>query len=624
MKNAHLLLGFCALLCLPLECNSADNVVVESPNGKVRFNTLLDDPDQLRYQITLAENTVIEQSSMGVTIDGVDLGRGFEAGDMESYSLSESYPWFGVHSPGTNRCNGVRLPLKHAKTGIAFTVEIRAFDDGIAFRYIVPGESRRVPDEATVFRLPAGSTLWIHDFEDHYEAHHARKSLRSVAPGAWAAPPLTFRLPDGAGYASITEGALRNYSGMGLQGDGEGAFHARLGHAIPASYPFRLRYEDQVEAMSRPAAIEGTITTPWRVVMVGADLNALVNCDIVHSVADPPDARLFPNGIHTDWVKPGRSVWSYLDGGTRTLEGMKHFSRLASDLGFEYNLLEGFWSRWPESDLKELVDYSRGLGVRIIIWRHSRELRTEKSLREFFEMCNRTGVAGAKIDFFDHEHKDIVDLYETILKMAAEHHLVIDFHGANKPTGLERTYPNLLGLEGIRGLEMRPPYAQHDATLPFTRMLAGLADYTPVHFGQRRGDTTWAHQVANAILLPAPLLVYGAHPANILANPTADMLKSIPSVWDETVVLPASDIGMVAALARRKGDTWFVAVANGVYERTIRVDLSFLGEGSCQSLLIRDGDEAASVQIEHLTLRRSDSLYVKMPSGGGFVGRFTR
>lgn len=411
---------------------------------------------------------------------------------------------------------------------------------------------------------------------------------------------------------------------MALQGDGAGSLHARLGHAVPASYPFRLRYQQDVERLTRPAAIAGPITTPWRIVMIGADLNAMVNCDIVHNVAAPPDPKLFPDGLKTQWIKPGRSLWSYLDGGNNTLEGMKEFSRLAGELGFEYNLLEGFWSRWPESQLKELVDYSRERGVGIVVWKHSNQLRTPESRREFFEICRRAGVAGAKIDFFDHEHKEVVDLYEELLRMAAEHRMAIDFHGANKPTGQERTWPNLLGLEGIRGMEMQPPYAQHEATLPFTRMLAGLADYTPTHFGRRLADTTWAHQVANAVLLPAPLLVYAAHPASILANPTADMIKSIPSVWDETVVLPCSEIGQVAAMARRKGDTWFLAVANGVFAKTVRADLTFLGQGSYRSMLVRDTSEAAAVKIEHQTSRSGDSLYIDLRSGGGFVGRFAR
>jgi alpha-glucosidase len=137
-------------------------------------------------------------------------------------------------------------------------------------------------------------------------------------------------------------------------------------------------------------------------------------------------------------------------------------------------------------------------------------------------------------------------------------------------------------------------------------------------------DTTWAHQVANAVILQAPLLVYVAHPANILANPTADVVKSIPSVWDETVVLPISQIGEVAAFARRKGNTWFLAVSNGPVARAVHVDLSFLGTGSYLATLVRDAGEASAVKIEHMTLERGEPLYIDLRSGGGFVGRFVR
>ena len=604
--------------------SAADGVTVSSPDGRVQFR-LAAGKTGLEYSVAFGGRPVIEASAIGIIIDGVSLREGAEFGKTDPYQVNEKYPWYGVHSTAVDNCNGVRVALTHRQSRTVYTLDIRAYNDGIAFRHVVPGEGSRVPDEATAFRLPEGSTVWFHDLEDHYEAQHARKSLRAVAPGAWLAAPVTFMLPKGTGYAAITEGALREYSGMGLQGDGAGGFHARLGHAVPASYPFRLRYAQDVERLKKPAAITGTITTPWRIVLVGADLNALVNSDVVHNVAPPPDPKLFPNGIKTDWVKPGRSLWSYLDGGDNSLEGMKQWADLAKELGFEYNLLEGFWAKWPESQLKELADYSRARGVGVIIWKHSNQLRDPKSIQDFFDMCSRTGVAGAKIDFFDHEHKSVVDLYETLLKAAAEHRLILDFHGANKPTGMERTWPNELGLEGIRGMEMGAPYAMHEVTLPFTRMLAGLADYTPTHFsGRRLADTTWAHQVANAILLPAPLLVYAAHPANILANPTAGMIKSIPSTWDETVVLPVSAIGETAAFARRKGNTWFLAVNNGPVARSVRVDLSFLGTGSYHSVLIRDTGEAAAVKTESLTLRSSDSLYIDMRSGGGFVGRFTR
>lgn len=608
--------------CLPL---AAQEVAVSSPDGHVQFHLSTDSNASLLYSVSFSGKPVILTSAAGIVVDGVNLGHGVELGKAERYEINSSYPWYGPHSTAQDHSNGAKISVKHRASGQALTVEIRAANDGVAFRYLVPGEGTRVPDEATAFRVPEGSTLWFHDLEDHYEGHYMRKGLRAIAPGAWLAPPVTIQLPQSGVYAAITEGALRHYSGMGLQADGAGTVFARLGHAVPASYPFRLRYAQEVERLTKAAAVTGPITTAWRIVMAGADLNALVNSDIVHNVAEAPDPKLFPEGLRTSWIKPGRALWSYLDGGNNTLEGMKEFSRMAAQLGFEYNLLEGFWSRWPEAQLKELADYSRERSVGILIWKHSNQLRTPESRRDFFDMCRRTGVAGAKIDFFDHEHKDVIELYEALAAAAAERRLVVDFHGCNKPTGLERTYPNIIGWEGVRGMESRAPYAEHEVIVPFTRMLAGLADYTPMHFGGAKlADTTWPHQVANAVMLQAPLLVFAAHPANILANPAVDVIREIPSVWDETVVLPASQVGEIAAFARRKGQTWFLAVNNGPVTRTVRVDLSFLGQGSHTATLISDQPEAEDVKIEHRTARASDSLYIRMRSGGGFVGRFSR
>jgi alpha-glucosidase len=619
--------GLAALAC----CSAAlaADVAVESPDGKIRF-LLSTGAKSLQYTITLTGKPVVETSPIGITVDGVRLAEGAEVGRVERYQTNENYPWNGNHSTAIDRSNGAKIAVTHAASHRTYELEIRVADDGAAFRHVVPGTGSRTPDEATAFRVPAGSTVWYHDLNDHYEGAHTRKALIGVAPGQWVATPFTYRLPGTTGYASITEAALAGYSGMGLQADGEGGFDARLGHAIPASYPFRLRYKDDVTRLTRPASITGPIRTPWRVVLVSADLNTLVNSDLIHNLAPPPDSKLFPEGIRTVWAQPGRAVWSYLDGGNQTLEGMKEFSRLAGELGFEYNILEGFWSRWPEAQLKELADYSRQRGVKILIWTSRKNIQDPAKMRDFFAMCQRNGVAGAKIDFFDHEHKEIIDLYEAILRTAAEFHQIVDFHGANKPTGLERTWPNMLGFEGIRGMETQPPWSRHEATVPFTRMLAGLTDYTPMHFGKKLGDTTWPHQIANAILLQAPLLCYAAHPASILANPAVDVIRAIPSTWDETVVLPISDIGEVAAFARRKGDTWFVAVSNGPNARTVKLDLSFLASGterradSYRATLVRDTGEAAAVKMESLIVSRTDSIFVDLRSGGGFVARLVR
>ncbi len=609
------------LLSLPLV---AADVTVASPDGRVQFQLFWKEKGRLEYSVTFGGKPAIEMSPIGIVVDRLSLAEGVSAGNPERYDVDESYPWYGPHATAVNRANGVRVALTHLKSRTPYTLEIRASNDGIAFRHLVPGQGNRVPDEATSFRLPAGTTVWYHDLNDHYEGAHARKNIAALPPGQWAAPPVTFKLPANAGYGAITEGALLQYSGMALQYDGSGGFDARLGHAVPASWPFRLRYKEDVERMAQPASIAGAITTPWRIVMAGADLNALVNADIVHNVAPPPDPKLFPAGIKTDWVKPGRALWSYLDGGDNTLEGMKVYARLAHQLGFEYNVLEGFWSRWLEAQVKELADYSRGLGVKILIWTSRKSIQDPQKMRDFFDLCKRTGVAGAKIDFFDHENKEVVDLYERLLRAAAERQLILDFHGANKPTGIERTWPNLLGHEGIRGMEnSNQPWSQHDATLPFTRMLAGLADFTPTHFGRRMRDTTWPHQVANAVILQAPLLCYAAHPANLLANPAAEVVKSIPSVWDETIVLPPSEIGDVAVLARRRGEVWFVAAVNGTEAKTMRLDLGFL-KGNYRATLLRDTGEAAAMNIENVTVTATEPMYVNLRSGGGFVGRFAR
>lgn len=606
----------------------ADTLVVASPRGRVQFRLMKLEGSRLGYSVTLRGRAVIEPSPLGIVVDGVNLGEQADFSAPERYRVRETYPWHGVHTPAVNDCLGARIPVRHLPTGQRWTLEARSYDDGVAFRFIVPGaeNASRVPDEATAFRLPAGSVVWYHDFEGHYEGVHKSKPVEEVAQGEWAAPPVTFRLPGNAGYGSITEGALLRYSGMGLQADGRGALLARLGHAIPPSYPFRLRYAADIERLARPAAVTGTITTPWRIVMAAADLEELVNCDIVHNVAPPPDPKLFPQGAATAWIKPGRAVWRYLDGGEATPEGVKEFSRLAAALGFEYQVVEGFWQKWTPEVLREVAQYSLERGVGLWLWKHSRELRDTPSRRAFFELARQAGAVGVKLDFYDHEAREVVELYEASLREAAEFRLLVNFHGANKPTGESRTFPNELTREAVRGMEARNiARARHDATLPFTRLLAGHADYTPVHFGARRNDTTAAHQLATAAVFTSPLLTYAAHPKTLLASPAVELIKSIPSVWDETRVLPPSEIGEIAILARRRGPVWFLAVVNGPSPRTLRLPLNFLGSGVHQMLAARDNmQDAGAPEMERKPVRRQDTLTIELAAGGGFLARFTR
>lgn len=633
------LLAIAAMEAAPL---LSKEIVVKSPDGNVQMRVLVFDDARLGYEATFMGKPVVEKSLLGITVDGLDLGQGVELDNSERYEIDETYAWRGVHARAMNRCNGAKISVRRMGAKTAYTLDVRVFDDGVAFSYVVPGTGRRVVSgEMTKFILPAGSTIWHHDFYMHYEGIHHKSEVARVQAGEWIAPPLTFRLPEDLGYGAITEAALVHYSGLGLQADGARGFQVRLGHEQPVSYPFELRYKkDDIERLKIPAAIEDTIRTPWRVVLIGTDLNTLVNSDIIHNLASPPDKKLFPQGFDTEWLKPGRAVWGFLCNGGRTLEEMKEMSRLAGELGFEYHVVEGHWQRWPQSEQKELVSYSAAHNVKIILWKDSRALRDPERRREFFQLCNELGAAGAKIDFFDHEAKETIDLYQSFLQEAAEHRLLLDFHGANKPTGEARTWPNELTREGIRGYEGRGPWARHNATLPFTRMLAGHADYTPLHFGDRRCETSESHQIASAIIFTSPLLIFADHPRELLKHKAVDLIKRIPSVWDESIALPASAIGEVAAFARRKGEQWFVAVMNGETARHIKIDLTFLPEGDHSATFVRDekGESAMvslvrkretfgpkpGVIIEQTTANNKDALVVELVAGGGFVALITK
>jgi len=615
------------LIAGPAENNVAFPITVASPNSAIKFDLSLRSEQRLSYRVTLNERPVIELSRAGVIVDGINLGDGVSVAAVERSRHDERYRTRGVHSVAVNRYNGAKVTLLHEPSGTRYVMEIRGFDDGVAFRYVMPAataDAMRVPDEANVFNFPARSTVWYHDLDGHYEGVHEKRDVEDVPEGDWAAPPVTAQLPDGTGYASITEAGLKDYAGMVLQTDRRGGFAARLAHAAPASYPYRLRYPAlDVRRLENPAPIKGEITTPWRVVLVGRDLNALVNNDMITNLSSASDPSLFPRGIDTPWVKPGRAVWRYLDGGDNTFEGIKSFSEMASQLGFEYQVVEGLWRRWTDDQLRDLISYSNQRRVGLLLWVHSRDIQNPDARRTLFKRLHELGIAGVKIDFLDHEAREVVDLYQAILRDAAEFQLLVDFHGANKPAGEARTWPNELTREGVYGLEHRAQtWARHNTTIPFTRYLAGHGDYTPVVFGDRRRETSWPHQIATAAIFTSPLLVYGANPKSLLENPALDLIKALPSTWDETIVLPGSAIGEVAAFARHKGDEWFVAVLNGPEPRTLRVDLKFLAPGTYNGLLVRDDpDNAASERIERSTLTRQGSLVINLRAGGGFIGR---
>ena len=603
-----------------------ERVEVASPDGRIVF-TLLPNAERLSFTVALDGQSALEPSPVQMSVDGYDLGSGLVFGSVETYSIDESFPWHGAHATARNRCRGAKVALTSDLGMIPFSFEVRVFDDGVAYRHVVPGApgETRVPDEHSSFVLPAAATVWTHDLDGHYESAYEERKVDEVQAGQWAGPPLTFQVPQG-GYGSITEANLVGYGGMALEADGRRGFVVGLGHRQPLNWPFELRYgREEAKRLGRAASVDGTITTPWRVVLLGRDLNALANSDVLPSLCPPADPRLFPQGMATSWVEPGTAVWRYVDGGDESFKGLVRFSELGARLGARYHIVEATWQRWTDAQVREIVERSRALGIRLVFWKHSRQLRTPAERDAFFAQLRAWGVAGAKIDFFDHEAKESIDLYEELLRLAAEHQLVLNFHGADKPTGRLRTWPNELVREAVRGMESRSlvERARHDTILPFTRYLAGPADYTTMVFGERRADSTWAHQVASLATFASPMLTIAAHPQSVLDNPALDVIRSIPPVWDETRVLPESRIGRLSAFARRKGPMWMLAVMAGSEPASVTLPLAFLGSGRYRAALVRDVPEnAAAVTLESAIVDSRGSLTIEMPRGGGFVARF--
>jgi alpha-glucosidase len=603
----------------------AGGAVVKSPDGQLALQVGVDGAGQLVYQFSREDAVVVEPSPLGVTVNGTPLGRDVSLGKPQRWGADETYAWRGVHSQARNHFNGAKFPVTHSQSKVKYTLEVRVFNDGIGLRYVVAGQgTRRIAGEDTAFQLPQGSSVWYQTNTKNYEGFWERHPIEQVPQDALVGAPVIIERP-GGGYAAVTEAALFNYSGMTLRAAGGGS--RRLAAA----------FEDD-----REWELAGTVTSPWRVVIVTPDLNGLVNSDVVPNLNEPPSSEL----ANADWIRPGRGFWHWWSGTIGNWDSVaydrqKAWVDQAANFGFEYYLVDAGWEHtWkkPGMDkwdlLRELTKYAAGKNVGIFVWKRWKTGETEgikmeglddpASRREFFRRCKEAGAAGIKIDFMDSESKTVVDFYTDVLKDAAASELMIDFHGANKPTGEARPYPNEMTREGVRGLEynkwsaLPPP---HYASLPFTRFIVGHGDFTPCTFNpQMLKGTTFALQLATAVCFTSPVMFYADKPELYLRTPAVDVLKAIPSVWDETLVLPGSKIGDLAVMARRRGATWFVGIINGGPRRSYKLDLSFLGDGSYSCVRLTDNpDRPDDLVRTEMNVSRDLSVDVPLNAGGGFV-----
>lgn len=647
MKAGWLYVMVCWLwaVCTPVQ---AVEVSLVSVAGAVTV-TVSDADTQLRYKVDALGMTVVEWSDLGITVDGSSLGTNalMTLSGVTTTLYNETYAHYGVHAVNTNVGYEWTIPVTNTSAGRAYELKFRVYDEGVAYRYRVPAPSavatQQVFGEASSWTLPSDSYVWYHTQVGSYEGVHQHVRIDNITAGLDIAPPITVELPSGTGFAVITEAALYDYSGMTLS--------TGTGRVLQASF-LDKHLRDDLETGSKTNVppylvpddrwrIVGDVITPWRCMMISPDLDGLVNNDLIFNCN--PERSTVTN----DWsfVQPGRSVWSWwIEDTPVSYTNQYAYIDYAEQMGFEYVLVDDGWQSWPNrwNLVSNLASYAGARGVSIWLWSHygSADIGTlngenwpwgtSATRTSFFHRVKEHGAVGLKLDFIDSEALTAVNWYEGCLEDGAEYGLMINFHGANKPTGETRTYPNEMTREGIRGLEhdrnamwWDSSRAAHNATLPFTRLLAGHGDYTPCTFNSNRTRrTSYTHQLATPILFTSPAQHWADHPTNYLNSGVLDIIKSIPVVWDETRVLTNSVLGERAVMARRSGRDWHVGVLNGGGDEDIALELDFLDPAKTYQAQWVYDDTNTRYALHRMTtmVTSASSETFSMISGGGVVG----
>lgn len=625
MQRRNLIFCILCLLTGLSNWSCSDKGIMLSPDGKLTAHLSVTN-GTLCYQVSFDHEQIISPSPLGIVINGDSLGKNVSFRLVNNETIDETYPTRGFHTMAINRANQYTYEVHSAD--MTFLLQARLYDDGFAFRYIIPGENKRlVNGELTTFRVSRNIPVWFFERPNHWKlksyagvwTRTVSDSLSVISPtGPVQGSVLLYELPQGK-YMAITEAALYNYSGMRLEAKPDASLQANF---------------------TEPEGIEitGKITTPWRVIILANDLNELVNSDIITNLNPAPDPVLFAD---ISWIKPGRCVWSWWSGspGYMSVSYEKHFVDMAAELGYEYTLIDEGWERvWKDkwAQLAEFCTYADQKNVGVFVWKHSDQLNfpdgNYKVLENFLDSVKNAGAAGVKIDFMNGESKQLIDFDTHVLQLCAERRLMVNFHGCQKPSGESRTYPNEITREGIRGLELNKMdqhiSGNHNVALVFTRCILNNADYTPVGFSNP-GNTSWAHQLATAYAFTSPLLVIAEHPDTLLhgkgITPILPLIKTVPSVWNETIVLPESSIGETALLARRIGNEWYIVALNGSKTKQINVKADFLEEGKWEALIVKDyPNQQNNVIVENQIIDANDNVTIDLNPEGGYVARFTK
>jgi alpha-glucosidase len=639
-------------LCAAL-AQSGKTFQVKSPDGKISINITAG--ATVNWAIKHEDTEVIMPSAISITLDnGEVLGKNAVVKKATANSNNSV-----IHTPIYKKS---QVQDNYNQLTISFkgdySLVFRAYNDGAAYRFITQkkGEITIVNEEANFnFKDDDKAFLpFVNDYRNKdkfttsFESHYDNINLSAIKKDTLAFLPVLVDVGNPK-KAVILEADLQDYPGMYLTpGEGNNL------HGVFAKYPteeglLHINYVVNKRA-DYIAKTSGTRSFPWRVVVISTEDKQLADNDMMQKLAEPSQITDY------SWIKPGKVAWDWWNDWNVThvdfkaginVPTYKYYTDFAAANKLEYIIIDEGWSddfdlNKTKLDVQAVVDYAKQKNVGVILWStwYAITRDTEGLLAKFEKM----GVKGFKVDFIDRDDQKVVSSLFDIAKKAAAHHLLIDYHGMYKPSGMQRTWPNIINCEGVKGLENmkwgtdnQPGY---DVSIPFIRMMSGSMDYTPG--GMRNASKaafrpvnsnpmtqgTRCHQLAMYTIFEAPLQMLSDNPTIYQREQeSTDFIAAIPTTFDATIALDGK-VGDFVSIARKKGSTWYAGAMTNWNARDITVDLSFLGEGNYKATIFEDGvnanRDATDYTTKTTTVTAKDKLNIKMASGGGWAARFEK
>ncbi|MDR8392429.1 glycoside hydrolase family 97 protein [Aliifodinibius sp. S!AR15-10] len=663
-NSIYIIIGIISLVTwLPgTTFSQSDRYSVTSPGGDIEATVFTyHSPDsvfaqgELVYSVSYKGMQVIEPSALNLELEGREepLGTNVRITDAtHSRDNTDSYTLVTGRSSSVNDTyNSLKVELTtNDNPEFNYEIDLRAYDDGVALRYILPeqGGTNEVTlaDEHTEFRFVDDAmayALMLPHFESMYEGEFHKLPISGLGnQGGVSAPediliglPILLDLP-GIAWTAIIDADLENYAAAYLRPTGGWT-----------GYRFETSLAQQLENPGVVIRQQLPIQTSWKAIMIADHPGRFIESNLVTSL-NPP-SRI----DDTSWIEAGKASWDWWSGSLNaegeseyTTENMKRYVDFSAESGFRYMLIDAGWSgndlTEPNGrvDVPEVVEYATSKGVKIWVWAYYTAVRDQ--MEEAFATFEDWGVAGIKIDFVERDDQEGIEFYYKTAEAAAKHHLMLDYHGSTKPTGIQRTWPNVLGYEAVVGMEQskagRRDNPGSHVMLPFTRMLTGLMDYTPGGFDNVTREQfkprmqnpmvmgTRAHHLAMYVVYESPFQMVSDHPSAYRGEPSFEFIKNVPATWDETKVLDGEP-GEYITIARRNEDQWFVGGMTNEDPRATSVPLSFLDEGRYAATIYRDaadsGENPKQVLISNKIVESDDILNLSMASAGGFAIQLT-